>query len=78
MYFFFFSFLRGFVADCDRIVSPKLEVAEINAKKSQENYEAASTAVDELEKKWQEVKKTLLYNTLCFMILRPLHHLYMS
>lgn len=56
MYFFFFSFLRRFVADCDRIVSLKLELAEKNAKKSQENYEAVSTKVLELEKIWQEVK----------------------
>lgn len=46
----FFSFLRLFVDECDRIVSFKLKLAEKNAKKSQDNFEAALTEVLELEK----------------------------
>lgn len=76
-YVFFFSFLRRYVDECDRIVSFKLKVAEKNAKKSQDNFEAALTEVLELEKIWQEVTNNLLYNTLRFKILLPLHHLYM-
>lgn len=73
----FFSFLRRYVDECDRIVSFKLKLAEKNAKKSQDNFEAALTEVLELEKIWQEVTNNLLYNTLRFKILLPLHHLYM-
>lgn len=51
-----YSFLKHFISKCVNIVTPKLELAEENAKTSQENFDDVLTKVSDLEKVWQEVK----------------------
>lgn len=63
-FFFFFRFLRDFVTKCDEIVSPKLETAKKNAMASKNNFEETLSKVSDLEKVWQEVKKTYFANLL--------------
>lgn len=62
IFFFFFRFLRDFVTKCDEIVSPKLETAKKNAMASKNNFEETLSKVSDLEKVWQEVKKTYFAN----------------
>lgn len=52
----FFRFLGHFIDECEKIVSPKLKLAEEKAKTSQKHFEEALSNVSDLEKVWQEVK----------------------
>lgn len=58
--YFFFSFLGHFIDECEKVVSPKLKLAEEIAKTSQANFEEALSKVSDLEKVWKEVKIKLL------------------
>lgn len=56
----FFRFLGHFIDECEKIVSPKLKLAEENAKTSQAKFEEALSKVSDLEKVLDEVKIKLL------------------